>query len=111
MGGTDVANISTPGVEFPFPDYLRHIMNEIYRRWDRPATDLPLRVEVRFHIHRDGTVRDIHVATRSRDIRFDLRAQGAVEAAARAGAFGPLPDGFPGDVLALSVWFTPRGSL
>jgi outer membrane biosynthesis protein TonB len=107
-GGTDVANVSTPGAEFPFPDYLNNIVNEIYRRWQRPTSRVPLRVEVQFLILRDGTVRDIRVTTRSRDIRFDLGAQGAVEAAANARAFGPLPEGFQSDVLAISLWFTPR---
>jgi hypothetical protein len=55
-------------------------------------------------------VREIKVATRSRSMSFDLSAQGAVEAAANAGAFGPLPEGFPSDVLAISLWFKPQGS-
>jgi hypothetical protein len=31
-----------------------------------------------------------------------------VEAAGAAGAFGPLPDGYPADVLPVSFYFTPR---
>lgn len=110
MGGADVANVSTPGVEFPFPEYLRNIVNEIYRRWQRPLGPTALRTEIQFLILRDGTVKEIRINTRSRDIRFDLGAQGAVEAAARTGAFGPLPEGFRSDVLAISLWFTPRGN-
>lgn len=107
--GTDVANISTPGAEFPFPDYLRNIYNEIYRRWQRPVGAPTLRTEVTFLILRDGTVREIKVATASRNFSFDLGARGAVEAAANARAFGPLPEGFPSDVLQISFWFVPRG--
>ena len=33
--GTDVATIKTPGLEFPYPEYLRNIVNQVYRRWDR----------------------------------------------------------------------------
>lgn len=109
MGGADVANVSTPGVDFPFPEYLRNIVNEIYRRWQRPLGPTAVRAEIQFLILRDGTVREIRITTRSRDIRFDLGAQGAVEAAANAQAFGPLPEGFRSDVLAISLWFTPRG--
>lgn len=107
--GTDVANVSTPGADFPFPEYLRTIVNEVYRRWQRPAGSSALRTEVTFVILRDGTVRDIRVATRSRIFSFDLGAQGAVEAAANARAFGPLPEGFPSEVLQISLWFVPRG--
>ncbi len=106
--GTDVANVSTPGADFPFPEYLRTIVNEVYRRWQRPAGSPALRTEVAFLILRDGTVREIRVATRSRNFSFDLGAQGAVEAAANARAFGPLPEGFPSDVLQISLWFVPR---
>ena len=36
--GTDVANIKIPGIEFPYPEYLRNIMNEVLRRWNAPTT-------------------------------------------------------------------------
>ncbi len=106
--GSDVANVSTPGAEFPYPEYLRNIVNEIYRRWQRPAGPQSLRTEVSFLILRDGTVREIRVSGRSRSLSFDLSAQGAVEAAANARAFGPLPEGFRSDVLAIALSFQPR---
>lgn len=106
--GTDVANVVTPGVDFPFPEYLRRIVNEIYRRWQRPAGTASLQTEIRFVILRDGSVQDIEVARRSRNYSFDLGARGAVEAAATARAFGPLPEGFQGEVLAISLRFAPR---
>lgn len=108
--GADVANVSTPGADFPFPEYLRNIVNEIYRRWQRPEGAPTLRTEVRFVVLRDGLVKDITVATGSRSFSFDLSARGAVEAAANASAFGPLPEGFIGDALAISLWFKPRGT-
>jgi outer membrane biosynthesis protein TonB len=106
--GADVANVQTPGQEFPFPEYLRHVLNEIYRRWPRPTGPSSLRTEVTFLILRDGTVREITVASRSRSFSFDLGARGAVEAAANARAFRPLPEGFQSEVLAISLWFQPR---
>jgi hypothetical protein len=52
-------------------------------------------------------VRDIHFVTRSGSFAFDLDAQGAVEAAGNAQAFGPLPDGWESDVLPVSFYFKP----
>lgn len=104
--GTDVANIKTPGLEFPYPEYLRNIVNQVYRRWG--ARNRPLRAEVSFLILRDGSIREIRFVRRSGNFAFDLEAQGAIEAAANAGAFGPLPDGWPSDVLQISFFFEPR---
>lgn len=106
--GSDVANVKTPGLEFPFPEYLRNIVSQVYRRWDRPLGSAALRAEVTFLILRDGTVREIQFLTRSGSFAFDLGAQGAIEAAGNARAFGPLPDGYPADVLPVTFFFTPR---
>lgn len=106
--GTDVATVKTPGLDFPYPEYLRNIVAEVYRRWDRPAGAASLQAEVSFLILRDGSVREIKFTRSSGNFSFDLDAQGAVEAAGNARAFGPLPDGYPSDVLPVSFYFTPR---
>ncbi|MDX2058818.1 MAG: TonB family protein [Gemmatimonadales bacterium] len=106
--GTDVDNVNLKGVDFPFPDYLRNLMNEILRRWARPAGTGALEAEVSFTIMRDGTVRDIKVVRSSRSYSFDLEAQGAVEQAAEDKAFGPLPRGWTSDILQVAFLFTPR---
>jgi outer membrane biosynthesis protein TonB len=108
--GTHVANVETPGAEFPYPDYLERIVNEIYRRWQRPAGSNALRAQIQFTILRDGTIKEIRVLARSRSYSFDLGAQGAIEAAGNARAFGPLPEGFPSDALQIALWFLPRGA-
>jgi outer membrane biosynthesis protein TonB len=100
--------VSTPGLQFPFPDYLRNIVQEVYRRWQRPLGNAALRAEVSFLIMRDGTVREIKLTRPSGSFSFDLSAQGAVEAAGTSHAFGQLPDGYPADVLPVSFYFTPR---
>ena len=46
-------------------------------------------------------------ADKSFSAGFDLEAQGAIEAAANANAFGPLPEGYPADVLPVSFFFDP----
>jgi periplasmic protein TonB len=105
--GTDAATIKTPGLEFPYPEYLRNIVNQVYQRWDRDDARQNSFAEISFLIRRDGTVHDIRFVTRSGSFAFDLGAQGAIEAAGNALAFGPLPDGWDADVLPVSFYFKP----
>ena len=106
--GTDIANVKLPGKAFPYPEYLRNLVTEIYRRWNRPREGSPLTAEVGFVILRDGTVRDIGLVRGSRSYSFDQEALGAVEAAASVKAFGPLPAGYGADYLQVSFTFEPR---
>jgi protein TonB len=106
--GTDVATIKTPGLQFPYPEYLRNIVTQVYRNWDREATRQSNFAEISFLILRDGSVRDIRFVTRSGSFSFDLSAQGAIEAAGNARSFGPLPDGWDADVLPVSFYFKPN---
>ena len=107
--GTDAATIRTEGVEFPFPGYLRNLVAQVYQRWRPPASQAALVAEVFFFIHRDGSVAGLQFIRRSGSFAFDLETQGAIESAARAGAFGALPDGYGADVLPVSFFFNPRG--
>ena len=107
--GTDVATVSTGGMEFPYPGYLENIVRQIALRF-KPSSRGALRAEVTFMIQRDGTVplSSIRFATRSGVFSFDLEAQGAVESAANARAFGALPPGYPDDVLPVTFRFDPK---
>jgi outer membrane biosynthesis protein TonB len=105
--GTDVATIKTPGLEFPFPEYLRNIVTQVYRNWDRESARENSYAEISFLILRDGSVRDIRFVARSGSFAFDLSAQGAIEASGNSSAFGPLPDGWDADVLPVSFYFKP----
>ena len=105
--GTDVATIKTPGLAFPFPEYLRNIVTQVYQRWDRASAKQSNFAEISFLILRDGSVRDIHFVTRSGSFAFDIDAQGAIEAAGNTQAFGQLPDGWEADVLPVSFYFKP----
>jgi protein TonB len=105
--GSDVATIKTPGLAFPYPEYLRNIVTQVYQRWDRGSAKQRNFAEISFLILRDGSVRDIHFVTRSGSFAFDLDAQGAIEAAGNTRAFGPLPDGWDADVLPVSFYFKP----
>lgn len=108
-GGTDATTVRTEGVEFPFPGYLHNLVAEVYRRWTPPPSNALLEAEVLFLVHRDGSVTGLQFIRRSGSFTFDLEAQGAVEAAARARAFGPLPPGYGADILPVSFFFNPRG--
>jgi periplasmic protein TonB len=106
--GTDVATVRSDGIEFPFPGYLNNIVRQIALNFKPRNADARLKAEVRFLIHRDGSVSDLTFIRRSGNFSFDLEAQGAVEGAASARAFGPLPTGFTDDVLPVVFSFDPE---
>jgi len=103
--GTDVANIRTEGIDFPYPGYLEKIVRQIALRF-KPPRGSPLKAEVVFLIRRDGSISGFQFTQRSGSFTFDLEAQGAIESAAPA--FGPLPTGFRDDVLPVFFSFDPR---
>ncbi|HEX9727489.1 MAG TPA: TonB C-terminal domain-containing protein [Gemmatimonadales bacterium] len=106
--GADPATVKVEGLAFPYPEYLRNIVAQIYRRWQRPGGNVALRAEVMFLVHRDGSISNLRFVTRSGNFGFDIEAQGAIEAAGTSGAFGPLPPGFESDVLPVSFFFDPQ---
>jgi outer membrane biosynthesis protein TonB len=104
--GADVANVSTNGIEFPYQPYINNIASQIIRRFQ---TNGRLTASVRFVIRRDGTVDPdgIRLVETSHNYLFDQAAIGAVEAAAKANAFGALPQSFGEDILPVTFRFTP----
>jgi protein TonB len=107
--GADVANVRTEGIVFPYEGYLNNITRQIAVRFKPDRRYGALKAEVFFMIKRDGSVdmSSFRFVTRSGALAFDLEAQGAVESAARALAFGPLPDGYGNDVLPVIFSFDP----
>ncbi|MDE3172639.1 MAG: TonB C-terminal domain-containing protein [Gemmatimonadota bacterium] len=105
--GADVANVNTPGIAFPFQGYLDNIVRQIALRFS-PGGGTALTAEVAFLVHRDGTVTDFRFQKRSGSYAFDLAAQGAIDAAGSARAFGALPSAYPNDVLPVIFTFDPR---
>ncbi len=103
--GNDVASVSTNGIDFPYPGYLTNIVRQIALNFSPRGNIGALKAEVFFMIRRDGTVAGFRFLTRSGNMAFDLEAQGAVEAAARA--FGALPAAFANDVLPVVFSFDP----
>ncbi|HEX3867061.1 MAG TPA: TonB C-terminal domain-containing protein, partial [Gemmatimonadaceae bacterium] len=90
----------------PYQPYIDNIVSQIVRRFH---TNMRLTAEVQFMIHRDGSVDvdGIKVTKPSPAYVFNQQAAGAVEAAAEAHAFGPLPPGFHDDILPVTFRFTP----
>ena len=105
--GTDVANVRTEGIEFPFPGYLENIVRQIALRF-KPPGNAALKAEVKFLIRRDGSAEIVQFVQRSGAFAFDLEAQGAIEQAGQVKAFGPLPTGYENDVLTVVFSFDPR---
>jgi protein TonB len=106
--GSDVVNVNTAGIEFPFPGYLSNIVRQIALAFEVPSGSQSLSAEVSFLIRRDGTVTGIRLLTSSRSYVFDQSALAAVEAAGRTGKLGPLPKEFSDDVLPVIFSFDPK---
>jgi protein TonB len=105
--GADVATVDTPGIEFPYPGYTNNIVRQLILQFGQSSATYT--AEVRFVIRRDGSVdpESIRLVTPSPNYSFNQRALGAVEAAANAKAFGPLPAGFREDILPVTFRFSP----
>ena len=105
--GTDVANVTTAGKDFPYPTYLHNIVSQIALRFN-PRQRQMLTADVQFVIKRDGSVMAISIMKPSGSYGFDTEAKGAIEGAGAAGAFGPLPEGFSDDILTVIFTFDPK---
>lgn len=95
------------GAPFPFPEYLENIIVQIKRHWRPPGGGRQLRAELAFTINSDGSVENISWVRRSGNPSFDLEARGAIEAAGRRRAFGPLPEDYMAEQLRVSFFFDP----
>src|SRR5690606_20254330 len=104
--GGDNLKVRQDGEEFPYQDYRDNIVRTLhnYFRWSGSPN---LEAEVVFYIRRDGTPGGIRIVRKSGNFQFDLQAHEAVDRAGRAGAFGPLPDGWQEDRLWISFTFEP----
>lgn len=105
--GDDPINVHLEGAAFVDPKYLENIILQVHRYWRPPTGNRNLRAEVVFTIEKDGSTSDIEWVQRSGDLAFDLEAHGAVEAAGRAKAFGPLPPAWTRDQLRVAFFFDP----
>jgi len=81
---------------------------QVHQRWERPTDESDLRVEFLFFVHRDGSISHLQVVETSGSFAFDLNALAAIEEAAAAGAFGPLPGSYEADVLPVNFFIDPE---
>ena len=104
--GRDVASVKVQGIAFPYPGYLENITRQIALNF-KPRPGVALKAEVTFLIHRDGSISDLRLLSRSGSYAFDLESIGAVEAVGQRKSFGALPAGFRDDVLPVVFSFDP----
>ena len=105
--GGEGLNVRTEGAEFVDAAYLQNIVRQINRYFRRPSDARTDAAEVRFWINRDGTVSDIETVQATGSFSFRAAAMEAVEQAGLNRAFGPLPDAYSADRLAISFYFRP----
>ncbi len=105
-----MADVRVNGLQFPYPGYLDNLVRQVRVRFSPTATRGGLRANVAFVVARDGSISGLRVVQSSGSYAFDLEAQGAVEAAGAAHAFGPLPDGFHPASLPVTFSFDPRSA-
>jgi outer membrane biosynthesis protein TonB len=106
--GQNVVTVHQDGVVFPFPEYLNHIEDMIYNRWNHAVFRPGLEAKIAFIISKDGSVADASyvVEKHSSNAAFDDAGRQAIEAVAAHHEFGPLPDGFNGPSLSILFVFT-----
>lgn len=110
-GSTAGSTAEVQAVDFPFAWYLNVLRTRITDSWDPPGESLLTgrsnKVVVSFRVYRDGRVSDVRVGGGTNAPGLDASARRAVE---RAQPFPPLPDGYEGESLEVSVRFTAQGS-
>jgi len=106
--GSDFVKIKSVGKAFPSQAYLNNIVNQIGKEWTALPQPNRLVVEVKFTIHRDGSVSDIGVISSSKSLSFDAEATGAIEAAGNFQRLGKLPAEWTDDVLIVYFTFDHR---
>ena len=96
-------SVSTEGgVPFPYPWYLRAIVERIDKQWQMPIAASDRTCQVAFQIDRTGVVRDPQIERSSDDSLFD---QSALRAVVYASPLPPLPDAFPSNSLKVHFKF------
>lgn len=102
-------NVRTAGAAFVDRAYLENIILQVNRHFRRPPGARTEEAEVRFWIHRDGSVSGIELVRSRGSLAFHLAAMEAVEQAGKQDLLGPLPADYPGDRLMISFYFRPAG--
>lgn len=106
--GVDQLTFQQPGLQFPYPQYLENIVTQIRMRFTEIGWAPGLKADIAFTIRRDGSVYGVSFLSRSNSYAFNKAAEGAVQAAVNDRAFGPLPQGWPGQELPIAFSFTPK---
>jgi TonB family protein len=98
--GAAVAGLDNP--DFRYAYYVDRMAAMIRRQWTRPPVGAGIEVAIHFIVDRDGRVREVEVVRASGSAAFDLAGRRAVESAA---PLPPLPKGYAGDTLGVTLIF------
>lgn len=98
------AGMRLEGEPFPFPEYLRDLLQRVQERWERPLVPAGgHKATVFFTILRDGRIAACRVESGSGLLAFD---RSALEAVLAAAPLPPLPEGFSGSQLGVHLDFS-----
>ncbi len=89
-------------------DYRDHVAQETFFFFNPPEVKRPRYSIQRLVVHGDGTISGLKLLESSQNDYFDREAKRAIEEAARAGVFKPLPAGVGGDSLPIELSFGRR---
>ena len=96
------ARVGFDNPNFKHSYYIDRLTAMLAGQWQRPALGGEIIALVKFTIHKDGAVSDVHVVESSGYSSYDLAALRAVQQAA---PFPPLPQSYARDSLGVTVEF------
>ena len=103
-GGGGVPSIDSDAFQFAY--YRQILINRLRSTWSRPLVPgglaQPLRATIHFEILRSGAITDVSLSSESGHPPLD---RSALRAVYDANPLPPLPDLFPGDLLAVNFYF------
>lgn len=105
--GGEGLSVRTEGARCPSEQYCNNIVRQVKRYFRRPAEARSDRGDVCFRVGRSGAVDDIGVERLRGSPVFKLALMEAVEQASIQREFGPLPEEFGSDWLAVCVEVSP----
>jgi TonB family protein len=89
-------------------DYRKRVAEQVFFYFNPPEVKKPRYSVQQLVVQANGAVSDVKVAESSRNDYFDREAKRAIDEAARAGAFLPLPEGVGAGSLPLELSFGRR---
>jgi len=96
-----IAPAEAPAVakgDIDYGRYMADLQRKIKRNWYPPKSSQSKHIKVRFKVHEDGSISDLHFKPYQKVDEGDAYARAATEAVTNCGKFDPLPPGSPENV-------------